>query len=524
MTNNYKAARLVPSDGALEKHFLQFRENSIGIDQTFESPFGRKKIVYADWTASGRAYRPIEEYLQKEILPFVANTHTHATITGTLMSKAYEEAKTIIKEHVRANCDDVLLFCGSGMTAAVNKLQRILGLRVPGRAKDYFKNDIACFEPDETLRPVVFVTHMEHHSNQVSWLETIATVEILNPDENGNVDLAHFRSLLEQYKHRKNKIAAVTACSNVTGIQTQYHEIAKMIHEYGGLCFVDFACCAPYVDMNMHPPKASAHLDAIYFSPHKFLGGPGTPGILIFNKALYQNQVPDQPGGGTVSYSNPWKVHKYVTDIEQREDGGTPPFLQAIKAAMCIRLKEAMGVENIQRREEEMLRIIFDRFSKMKNVQVLEGKAKKRLGVISFIVRGAHHDLIATLLNDRFGIQTRSGCSCAGTYGHTLLHVDEIRSYEIMNSILSGDLLRKPGWVRLSIHPTMTNTEINHMMDAIEQTSVRFQDWAKDYSYCAETNEYHFKTFAEKGTVIVNDWFDVSGWGARAKFSFPKAG
>jgi len=493
----------------LEHFFSSFRKNIIGLHQFYDTPFGEKRVLYADWTASGRCYQPIEDCLQKEMMPFVGNTHTSTTVTGTLMSAAYEKAKEIIKTHAGANADDVLIFCGSGMTAAVNKLQRILGMRLPERAKDYMKNGDESFLIDEALRPVVFVTHMEHHSNHISWLETIATVEIIQPDENGNVDLAHFEALLEQFKHRKNKIAAVTACSNVTGIETPYNEIAKMIHQYGGLCFVDFACSAPYVDMNMHPPAAGEHLDALYFSVHKFLGGPGTPGVLIFNKKLYSNTIPDHPGGGTIVYSNPWKLHKYITNIEQREDGGTPPFLQGIKAAMCIRLKEAMGVENMRRREEEMLPILFDRLSKMKNVQVLEGHIKKRLGVISFIVDGAHHDLFVRMLNDRFGIQTRGGCSCAGTYGHKLLQVDEGRSHEILNSILSGDLLSKPGWIRLSIHPTMTNAELNFLMDAIELAVCRFEEWTEDYVYDQEANEYRFKGVEATGKERVEGWFNV---------------
>ncbi len=496
---------------ALENFFSVFRRNVIGQRQVFESPFGKKEIIYADWTASGRAYQPIEEFIQKEIMPFLANTHTETTITGTLMSKAYEAAKVIVKKHVNANSDDVLVFCGSGMTSAVNKLQRILGMRIPERTVDYVKKD-SDLQLDEVLRPIVFVTHMEHHSNQISWLETIATVEIIKCGENGNVDLEYFRRLLEQFKHRKNKIAAVTACSNVTGIQTPYHEIAKLIHEYDGVCFVDFACSAPYIDINMHPAAHGRQLDAIYFSPHKFLGGPGTPGVLIFNKKMYKNTIPDQPGGGTVVYSNPWKVHEYVTVIEQREDSGTPPFLQGIKAAMCVRLKEEMGVENILKREKEMLRIIFDRFAKMKNVEVLEGHIKKRLGVIAFIVKGAHYNLIVKMLNDRFGIQTRGGCSCAGTYGHMLLHVDKVRSYEILHSIRSGDLLCKPGWIRLSVHPTMTNAEIDFIMDAIELTASHFQEWMKDYTYDAECNEYSFKGTEAKEESKVEDWFNVSNW------------
>jgi len=504
---------LVAPKSELEKFFSAFRKKIIGHQQFFESPFGRKEIVYADWTATGRAYLPIEECIQKNIMPFFANTHTETTITGTLMAKAYEEAKVIVKEHVRANSDDALIFFGSGMTGAVNKLQRILGLRVPERIKDYMKKGGKSFQLDEVLKPIVFVTHMEHHSNQTSWLETIATVEIIGSDDNGNVDLENFRNLLEQFKHRKNKIAAITACSNVTGIQTPYHEIAKVIHEYGGLCFVDFACSAPYVDINMHPEEKGAHLDAIYFSPHKFLGGAGTSGVLIFNKKIYKNAIPDQPGGGTVEFSNPWKFHEYITNIEQREDGGTPPFLQGIKAAMCIRLKEQMGVENMQKREEEMLQVIFDRFSKMKNVLVLEENVKKRLSIISFIVKGAHYNLIVKILNDRFGVQTRGGCSCAGTYGHMLLQVDETRSYEILNSIHSGNLSCKPGWVRLSVHPTMTNTEIDFIMDAIESTAYHFQEWMKDYTYDPESNEYTFKGIEAKEQTLVEDWFNVSKWG-----------
>ena len=494
---------------ALEDYFSAFAKNVIGSRQCFESPFGKKKILYTDWTATGRAYKPIEERIRKEIMPFVANTHTNTTITGTLMSQAYEAAKKIVKQHVHGNNDDILLFCGSGMTGAVNKLQRVLGLRLPERLTDYLKNGGGPLL-DELLRPVVFLTHMEHHSNQVSWLETIATVEIIKPGQNGNIDIDHFRSLLEKFRHRKNKIAAITACSNVTGIQTPYHEIAKIIHQYNGLCFVDFACSAPYTDINMHPEENGAHLDAIYFSPHKFLGGPGTPGVLMFSKNMYKNTVPDQPGGGTVVYSNPWKVHEYSTCTEQREDGGTPPFLQGIKAALCILLKEQMGVENIIRREAEILQIIFDRCAKIKNIEILEGNITKRLGVISFNLPGAHYNLIVKILNDRFGIQARGGCSCAGTYGHILLGVTEARSYEILNLIRSGDLLSKPGWIRLSFHPIMTNAEINFIMDAIALTASHFREWMKDYGYDPVSNEFSFKGFKAKEQARVEDWFNAS--------------
>ena len=445
------------------------------------------------------------------------------------MTKAYEESKHIIKKHVNASDTDVLIFSGSGMTGAVNKLQRILGLRIPERIMDYVQKDKLpdtnklhndavsihsifsdYLQLDDVLKPVVFVTQMEHHSNQTTWLETIATVEIIGSDAHGNVDLDHFEQLLQKYQYKKNKIAAITGCSNVTGIETEYHSIAKIIHQHNGLCFVDFACSAPYIQIDMHPDEEGAYLDAIYFSPHKFLGGPGTPGVLIFNKKIYNNIIPDQPGGGTVVYTNPWKFHEYITDIEHREDGGTPPFLQAIKTAMCVKLKEEMGIDNIMQREKELLKIIFERFAAIKNIEVLEGHNQKRLGVVSFIIKGAHFNFIVKVLNDKFGIQTRGGCACAGTYGHILLHVDEIKSYEVLNSIHGGDLSCKPGWIRLSIHPTMTDKEVHFIMNAIQETAINFSIWQKEYDYNTETNEFTCNSSSNNDNEVIGQWYSRS--------------
>ncbi|RFS24709.1 aminotransferase class V-fold PLP-dependent enzyme [Chitinophaga silvatica] len=472
----------------LETYFSTYRKDIIGNNKHFESPYGNKRIIYADWTATARAYAPIEGFIQDEILPIIGNTHTGTTITGRAMSDAYETAKTIIKQHVNAGNDDMLLFCGSGMTSAVNKLQRILGY----------------------LRPVVFITAMEHHSNHISWLETGAIVEMIDLDKEGLPDMTHFQWLLEKYRMHKCKIAAVTACSNVTGIQTPYYEIARLIHRYNGLCFVDFACSAPYCEIDMHPPAPGMHLDAIYFSCHKFLGGPATPGVLIFNRQLYTNKVPDQPGGGTVKYTNPWGGRVYVDDIEQREDGGTPPFIQGIKAGMCIRLKEAMGVTNILQREEELLAIIFSRLTGIEKVEILQQNITQRLGIVSFIVTGVHYNLIVRLLNDRFGIQLRGGCSCAGTYGHKLLNVDRAHSYSILEAIQVGDLSSKPGWIRLSVHPTMTNAEIHFILDALEITIENIQEWEKDYYYDRYTNEYYYKNTIDGIRIL--DWFKVKNW------------
>ena len=486
----------------LENYFQKFRENIVGIDQSFVSPYGKKDIIYADWTASGRLYKPIEEKMINEFGPYVANTHTETSITGSSMTHAYHEARTIIKEHVNASEDDVLITVGTGMTGAINKFQRILGLKVSENLKDYT-------EVPEDLRPVVFVTHMEHHSNQTSWLETIAKVEVIPCDEVGLVCMKSYQKLLDKYKDHPIKIAAVTACSNVTGIKTDYHAIAKLIHQNNGLCFVDFACSAPYVEINMHPEDKEAYLDAVMFSPHKFLGGPGASGVLIFNKKLYKNLVPDNPGGGTVSYTNPWGDHDYIDDIESREDGGTPGFLQAIKVALAIKLKDQMGVKNILNREHEINDIVFNKLSKIDNLQILAGHQKERLGVYSFYIIDAHYNLVVKLLNDRYGIQTRGGCSCAGTYGHFLLNVDLPTSKAIELKILDGCLIERPGWVRMSIHPTMTNEEIHFICDAIKDVSENFETWSKDYEYNAIKNEFEHNQNLEIEKEITSNWFNV---------------
>lgn len=485
----------------LEIYFQQFRKHIIGVHQKFQSPYGEKEIIYTDWTASGRFYRPIEEKILNEFGPFIANTHTETSITGSAMTMAYHKARNIIKEHVNANKDDVLITDGTGMTGVVNKFQRILGLKVSENLKNFTTI------PDE-LRPIVFISHMEHHSNQTSWLETIANVEIIPSDSSGLICFESFEKLLEKYKDRPIKIASVTACSNVTGIRTDYHKIAKIIHQNGGLCFVDFACSAPYVHINMHPEDEESYLDAIFFSPHKFLGGPGTSGVLVFNKKLYKNLIPDNPGGGTVNYTNPWGDHDYVDDIETREDGGTPGFLQTIKIALSIQLKEKMGVENILKREHEINDIVFKKLSSIPNLTILAAQHTERLGIFSFYIKNVHFNLVVKLLNDRFGIQTRGGCSCAGTYGHFLLHLDQLTSKGIEKQILEGCMVERPGWIRMSIHPTISNKDVLYVCDSIKQVAKNHIAWSKDYTYNAVKNEYIHNSANPIENQMVNKWFE----------------
>lgn len=478
-----------------EAHFLPFRQHIIGIDQTFPTPFGEKKMIYADWIASGRLYGPIEKKMLEKVFPFCGNTHTETSITGTLMTNAYHEAKEYIKKQVNANEQDALIFSGTGMTDSINKLQRILGLRIP----DAVSNHIIDFNSNIKLnvqdRPIVFVTHMEHHSNHTSWLETIADVEIINPDEYGHVDLNHFEDLLKQYESRPLKIASVTAASNVTGIITPYYSIAQMIHRAGGLCFVDFACSGPYVDIDMHPKDESKQLDAIFISPHKFLGGPATPGIMILNSALCKNTIPDHSGGGTVRFTTPWKTHEYYSNVEDREDGGTPGFLQGIKASLCFKLKKEMGVENILHREMIILQRVFKQLKNISNLHILASNIEHRIGAISFYIDGLHFNLGVKLLNDYFGLQVRGGCACAGTYGHYLLNINQEESTEILKQINQGNLFVRPGWIRLSIHPTMTDEEVDIILNSIEYLAENFQEMGKSYSYIPKKNIFTHNTF-----------------------------
>lgn len=489
-------------DKSLTSYFEAFRKEIIGIDQTFISPYGKKTIIYTDWTASGRLYAPIEDKMIKRFGPFVANTHTETSVTGSAMTQAYHKAREIIKKHVNASDQDCLIMDGTGMTGVINKFQRILGLRIPEGMKAYT-------QVPEALKPIVFITHMEHHSNHTTWLETIADVEVIPCEETGLLCFKSFKKLLDKYASRPYKIASVTACSNVTGIRTDYHRVARMIHEAQGVCFVDFACSAPYVNIDMHPKEEGSHLDAIFFSPHKFLGGPGTSGVLVFDNKLYHNSVPDNPGGGTVTYTNPWGDHRYIEDIELREDGGTPGFLQTIKIALAVKLKEKMDPVKILAREHEMNSFIFSKLKNISNLHLLAEDHEDRIGIFSFYIDDLHYNLGVKLLNDKFGIQTRGGCSCAGTYGHYLLNIDQLTSEMYKHKIVDeGCLLDRPGWIRMSIHPTLTDKEVAFVCQSIIDLANNFKDWMGDYSYNAVTNEFEFKNQDHAHENMVAKWFD----------------
>lgn len=472
--------------------FSHIRQHIIGNDLRIKTPYAEaQSVTYADWTASGRAYGPIEDAIRDHILPLMANSHTDTNATGQAMTHAYEAARHIIREHVGAREEDVLVCEGSGMTGVVNKLQRMMGLRVPTQHAERVVIP-------ERERPVIFVTHMEHHSNQTSWLETIAEVVVVPPGADGLVCPRQFATAADRYADRPLKIASVTACSNVTGIETPYHDIAEIMHARGGYCFVDFACSAPYTEIDMHPrSRPNADLDAIFFSPHKFLGGPGSSGILVVNQRHLTSPVPDNPGGGTVTWTNPWGGHRYLEDLNLREDGGTPAMLQTIRAAMAMRLKDQMGVVNIRQREEELMDLLWRQLDAIPGLDILANEHRERLGIISFNIRGLHHNLTVKLLNDHFGIQVRGGCSCAGTYGHLLLDLCRETSRRFSEKVDAGDVSERPGWVRLSIHPTMTEEDILYLAQAIHQVERFHQGWVTDYHFDEKSGQ-------------INHWTDTS--------------
>ncbi|HBE41650.1 MAG TPA: selenocysteine lyase [Bacteroidales bacterium] len=496
----------------LQEYFNRFREKITGIDAEIETPYGLKKLVYADWIASGRFYDPIEKRIMNDIGPLIGNTHSESSATGVAMTNAYHYARKAVKKHVGAGEDDLILFTGTGMTSAIAKLQRILGLKVPEQAMKYCAFTSGkyhtCKDIPNKNRPVIFLTHTEHHSNHTSWFETLADIVVLQPKASLTVDPEELRKEIVRYKDRPLLIGSFSACSNVTGYFPPYHELAEIMHENGGYCFVDFAASAPYVEINMHPGNKLQQLDAIFFSPHKFLGGPGSAGVLVFNKELYKNQIPDAPGGGTVKWTNRWGGYSYISDIEVKEDGGTPGFIQGIKAAMAIRLKEEMGIKNIHDREQELIRSTFSELKKIKGIHILAENITDRLGVFSFYADSIHHNLFTKLLNDRYGIQVRGGCSCAGTYGHFLLNVGFSLSKEITERIDAGDLSLKPGWIRLSLHPTMTDEELCFIINAIKEIARHASEWEKDYLYDIHTNEFYHRIFREKDSTCYSHWFE----------------
>ncbi|XP_071943260.1 uncharacterized protein [Antedon mediterranea] len=492
-----------------EKMMRYVDESVIGKDASFIGPYGERKVTYCDYTASGRPLKFIEDYITEHVQPLYANTHTTTSVMAKQTTKFREEARDIIKKCVNASEEDMCIFTGSGTTGAIHKLVSAIDLK------------------NKAKKAVVFVGPYEHHSNLLPWKESGAKVIRIKDTARGTLDLEHLKQNLKRYKKKgRFMMGCFSAASNVTGILTDTLDVASLLHEYGALSCWDYATAAPYVKIDMNPvPDVDSvtpqdfSKDAVYLSPHKFVGGPGTPGLLIAKKKLFMSKTPGTVGGGTVAYVTR-ETHHYVKNIEEREEGGTPAILESIRAGLTFQVKESIGVEEIERHEHALTRKAFMKWRETDNIMILGSKRAKRLPIFSFLILNPqsgkilHHNFVAAVFNDLYGIQARGGCACAGPYAQDLLGINEDLAEKFTYFLLddeerqkkhgitfSGSLgIMKPGFVRLNLPFFNSKETIDFILDAVEDVANNAWKLLPQYRYEAGSGGWEHRSSTKTGT------------------------